>query len=108
VKRIGFSHHYPKIHGQSKANLIAVHTLKGCEITDQLLEYDTTFVDDDGSIGRFPLKRTGSYIQLFFVGEFRIPFCTIRPAWPPEKVEYYRSSIGETFEVHYKAEGGAK
>lgn len=107
MKTIAFSHHYPKIHGQVQAKLIAVIPLSGREISEPLLEYDTTFVED-GVAGRFPLKKSGNYIQLIFIGDFRIPFCTIRPAWPPEKVKYYTSAIGEVFSIRYATKGGAK
>ena len=107
MKTIAFSHHYPKIHGQVQAKLIAVIPLPGREINEELLEYDTTFVED-GVKGHFPLKKSGQYIQLIFIGDFRIPFCTIRPAWPPEKVEYYTSAIGEVFSIRYAKKGGAK
>ncbi len=63
MKTIAFSHHYPKIHGQVQAKLIAVIPLPGREISEPLLEYDTTFVED-GVAGRFPLKKSGNYIQL--------------------------------------------
>lgn len=108
MKTIGFSHHYPKIHGQVQAKLIAVIPLPGREISEPLLEYDTTFVDDNGETGRYPLKKSGNYIQLVFIGDFRIPFCTIRPAWPKEKVDYYTSAIGEVFSIRYAKKGGAK
>ena len=107
MKSIGFSHHYPKIHGQTTAKFLCVLPLAGRDISEELLEYDTTFVED-GAKGRFPLKRSGKYIQLVFIGDKRIPFCTIRPAWPPDKVEYYESAIGEVFEIRYASKGGAK
>ena len=59
---------------------------------------------EDGAKGRFPLKRSGKYIQLVFIGDKRIPFCTIRPAWP----EYYESAIGEVFEIRYASKGASK
>jgi len=99
MKVIGFSHHYPKIHGQTSAKLLAVEPIRIDRNTPkELLDYDTTF---EG--GRFELK-TGNYIQLVFLGNLRIPFCTIRPAWPRQKIEYYNGSIGETFAVKYKGE----
>ena len=99
MNTIGFSHHYPKLHGQTSAKLLAVEPIRiDGNTPKELLEYDTTF---DG--GRFELKR-GNYIQLVFLGDLRIPFCTIRPAWPIRKVDYYASKIGETFAIKFKGE----
>lgn len=99
-KTIKFSHHYPKLHGQTSATLLAVLPLRIDKDTPkELLEYETKF---DG--GYLPLK-TGEYIQLVFIGNLRIPFCTIRSAFRMEKVVlYYAASIGETFNIEYVEE----
>lgn len=107
MKTISFSHHYPKLHGQVQAKLLAVIPLPGREISEPLLEYDTTFADENGETGRFSLKKSGNYIQLIFIGDFRIPFCMIRSAYPPEKVAYYTRSIGEVFSIRIKGESDA-
>lgn len=52
--------------------------------------------------GRFELK-PGRYIQLVFLGNLGIPFCTIRPAFPSRKVDYYNGAVGEWFDVKYKS-----
>ena len=110
MKTIRFSHDYPKLHGQTTAELLAVKPLRIDRNTpDELLEYDTTYYDkpflDETSLyaekQRFPLP-PGEYIQLIFLGNLRIPFCTIRPAWPKSKVEYYTAAIGETFNVEVR------
>lgn len=101
--RISFSHAYPKLHGQTSATLLAVIPIRIDRNTPhELIEYDTKF---DG--GYFPLP-TGDYIQLVFLGNLRIPFCTIRKAWPTQKVEYYKAAIGHDFAIHVKNEGGDK
>ncbi len=112
MKAIKFSHKYPKLHGQITAELLAVKPLRIDRNTpDLLLEYDTTYYEIDKknkwifNERRFPLP-TGDYIQLIFLGNLRIPFCTIRKAYPPSKIDYYKSAIGETFAVVIK-EGGA-
>lgn len=95
-KTIKFSHRYLKLHGQTSATLLAVLPLRIDKDTPkELLEYDTKF---DG--GYFPLK-TGEYIQLVFIGNLRIPFCTIRSAFRKEKVKYYTDAIGETFNIEF-------
>lgn len=101
IHRINFSHDYPKLHGQRLGTLLAVIPIRIDRNTPrELIEYDTKF---DG--GHFPLP-TGDYIQLIFLGNLRIPFCTIRKAWPPQKVDYYKASIGHDFVIHIE-EGGA-
>ena len=106
MKEIKFSHDYPKLHGQITAELLAVKHLRiDSNTPEELLEYDTTYFECVENLGRvkeyFPLP-TGDYIQLIFLGNLRIPFCTIRKAYPPSKVEYYTASIGETFIVKIK------
>lgn len=112
--RISFSHDYPKLHGQTTAELLAVRPIRIDRNTpDELLEYDTTYYkygfctygDPPKEKLRYPLP-TGDYIQLVFLGNLRIPFCTIRMAWPPQKVEYYKAAIGYDFAINVKPEGG--
>lgn len=112
--RISFSHDYPKLHGQTSATLLAVIPIRIDKDTPrELLEYDTVYyVKDKTSLYAekqyFPLP-TGDYIQLVFIGNLRIPFCTIRKVWPPQKADYYKAAIGSEFAVHVKGrEGGVK
>ena len=94
MNTIRFSHEYPKLHGQTSAELLAVRPLKiDAHTPRELIEYDTTH-----NRGRYPL-RSGEYIQLIFLGNLRIPFCTIRSAYPPSKVRYYYNSVGRTFKI---------
>ena len=94
MNSIRFSHYYPKLHGQTSAELLAVRPLKiDAHTPPELLEYDTTYES-----GRYPL-RSGEYLQLIFLGNLRIPFCTIRSAYPPSKVRYYRNAIGQQFKI---------
>ena len=97
MNSIRFSHEYPKLHGQTSAELLAVRPLKiDAHTPKELLEYDTTYRG-----GRYPL-RSGAYIQLIFLGNLRIPFCTIRSAYPPSKVAYYYNSVGRTFAIEVR------
>lgn len=94
MNRINFSHNYPKLHGQTSAKLLAVEPLKiDANTPRELIEYDTKY---DG--GYYPLK-PGYYIQLVFLGNLHIPFCTIRSAWPSSKVDWYASQKGMVFEI---------
>ncbi len=95
---IKFSSDYPKLHGQTSAYLLAVEDIRIDKDTPAaLIEYDTRM--SDGS--RYQLK-TGDYIQLIFLGNLRIPFCTIRTKrnrYAEDKGDYYRGHIGEVFDV---------
>lgn len=111
MNAIKFSHDYPKLHGQTSATLLAVVPIRIDRTTcDELLEYDTTYISHVNSFGmsydkkcRYPLP-TGDYIQLIFLGNLRIPFCTIRKAWPQSKVDYYRGKVGDVFTIEVKPE----
>ena len=95
MPNIKFSSDYPKLWGQTSAKLLAVETINiNRDTPAELLEYDTK--KKDGTY--YPLK-SGKYLQLVFIGNKHIPFCTIRSAYPPQKEEYYRSLIGQNFDV---------
>ena len=87
--KIKFSKNYPKLWGVEDIN-IDENTNK------DLLEYDTKA--NDGSY--YELKK-GKYIQLIFLGNKNIPFCTIRSAYGQygNKKEYYQAKVGETFNI---------
>lgn len=103
-KAIKFSGDYPKLHGQTSAELIAVRDIQIDRDTPaELLVYDTT--KSDGS--RYELK-TGKYLQLIFVGNLGIPFCTIRSAGSDGKRDYYVLSIGEIFNIEVKGDGNVR
>ena len=100
---IKFSHDYPKLHGQYSAELLAVRPIKiNAHTPDELLGYDTSYWDEvtpGGSVkAHYPLPM-GDCIQLIFLGNVRIPFCTIRSAYPPNKVEYYKQAVGKVFTI---------
>ena len=95
---IKFSHDYPKLWGQRIARLIAIRFISKEDLNPTLLEYDTTFIDEDGNKQRFPLKGS-TFLQLIFIGEFNVPFCTIRSAYPQSKIEYYQQNVGQKFMI---------
>ena len=105
-KHIDFSHPYPKLCGQTSGKLLAVIPIKRKDMTDELIHYDTIYYEN-GNARAFPLP-PGNYIQLVFIGNLGVPFCTIRSAYPPKKVAYYTQSIGEVFSIRIKGEGDAK
>ena len=106
MKTIRFSHNYPKLHGQTTAELLAVKPIRIDGNTPMaLIDYDTTYHDENGYVRHYYLAK-GDYIQLIFLGNLRVPFCTIRKAWPRSKVDYYTAAIGEMFAIEVM-EGGA-
>ena len=95
---IKFSSDYPKLHGQTTAELLAVKPIRIDKDTPkELLEYDTKKVD-----GTYYKLRTGDYIQLIFLGNLGIPFCTIRSKrnrFAEDKEIYYKQFVGKFFEI---------
>ena len=96
---IKFSKNYPKLWGQTLAKLIAVEDINIDENTNKdLLEYDTKAID-----GSYYELKKGKYIQLIFLGNKNIPFCTIHSGQLSGKMgnkkEYYQAKIGETFNI---------
>lgn len=92
---IGFSHRYPKLHGQTSARLISIELCERNELSPDFIIYDTSY---DG--GLYPLS-PGRYMVLVFLGNKLIPFTTVRP-WTKSKYLYYKGGIGSEFEIRYK------
>jgi len=102
--KIKFSKNYNKLWNQQTAELLVVKEIKiNKDTPKELIEYDTKAID--GSY--YPLK-LGNYIQLVFLGDKGIPFCTIRSAFPSHKVDYYKANIGEIFEIVIEESKNAK
>jgi len=95
---IKFSSDYPKLHGQTSAELLTVRPIRIDRSTPkELLEYDTKKAD-----GTYYKLRTGDYIQLVFLGNLGIPFCTIRSKrhkHTEDREAYYKQFIGQTFNI---------
>lgn len=95
MPKIKFSHNYPKLWNQVAAELLAVRPIYICSATShELIEYDTKIKD-----GEYFKLKAGNYIQLVFIGNKNIPFCTIRSAYPQTKVDYYNGLIGKVFDL---------
>lgn len=94
MKRIVFSKEYPKLWNQTEAVLIEVRILDAEMVAynKDLIEYDTR--SKDGTYYELPKK--GQLLQLIFIGNRDIPFCTLRRA-TPEKESVYQNSIGHEF-----------
>jgi len=92
---IKFSHNYPKLWNQKEASLICINIIEKTyfPLTKELIEYDTK--DCKGNY--YPLPKT-NYLQLIFLGDKLIPFCTIRRR-TPEKEKYYRGLVDNIFQI---------
>lgn len=92
---IKFSNNYPKLWGQKNAKLVFIEHIfeENFPLNKDLIEYDTK--TSEGKY--YPLPR-GDYLQLIFIGNKRIPFCTIR-RYTPEKYAFYNSKLYEHFEI---------
>jgi len=83
-----------KLWGQNKATLINLGILYAETLPKDLIEYDTKA--KDGSYYKLPKK--GRLLQLTFIGNKGIPFCTLR-RYTPEKQMYYARLCNKVFEV---------
>jgi hypothetical protein len=100
--KIKFSHIYPKLHDQTAADLVSVRIVDALTLHSKLVNYDTKYSSPDINCYQFyPLPKFGLLLQLIFVGNYGIPFCTLR-RHTPQKEEYYRGAIGRTFEIVIK------
>ena len=93
MNKIKFSHNYPKLWNQEEALLLAVLLTDSSEFNKDLIEYDTKNCEG----GYYPLTE-GQYIQLIFLGNKRIPFCTIR-SYNKDKYQYYLSKVNQRFKI---------
>lgn len=91
MNTIKFSHNYPKLWGQKSAVLLRVCLLS--TVNPILREYDTKFAE--GCYYELP---KGKVIQLIFLGDNGIPFCTIR-RFTDDKWGYYTHEIGRNFTI---------
>ena len=97
--KIKFSHKYKKVWNQTEAQLIDVRLRDATKLCKDLILYDTTYTNQqDGFEASYPLPKTGLLIQLTFMGDKAIPFCTLRPH-NPEKWQYYNSLLHKQFQV---------
>lgn len=102
--QIKFSHHYPKLWNQRWAELVAVKLVRAKDVASnlELVEYDTGY-DDHGRKGYYPLPEEGWLLQLIFLGDKHIPFCTLR-SHNLEKEDYYKKLIGKIFDIRVGSE----
>jgi len=90
---IKFSSNYPKLWNQKTATLLEIRLLQRENLRKELIEYDTK--NNNGEYYQLP---KGTLLQLIFVGDKGIPFCTLRRHTPAKEV-YYQSHIGYMFDI---------
>ena len=93
MAEIRFNDEYPKLWGQSTAELILIRVVNRSRLSRNLVEYDTKKSDDT----YYDLP-DGELIQLFFIGNHGIPFCTMRK-YTKEKYEEFENKIGTIFDI---------
>ena len=102
---IKFSHCYPKLLDRqgkmiTSAILLACIPVDLYDISQEMREYDTSYLATEGKLEEYPLPRKGAYLLLIFKkpGGFDL-FTTLRSAFPTSKVEYYTKKVGFEFDV---------
>ena len=98
--RINFSHHYHKMpYGFESSKLLDVLPVRLEDLSLDFILYDTSYLDG-GEEKLYALPAKGNYMILLLQASSGAGplWTTIRSQWPPEKLEYYRSHIGEVFE----------
>jgi hypothetical protein len=94
---IRFSHNYPKLHNQTKANLLFIIKIHRSKLNPDFVEYDTVFADSNGIKSHFDLPYS-DYLVLVFIGNKLIPFTTVRP-YSQQKWNFYKSNVRKWFEI---------
>ncbi len=91
MKEIKFSRNYKKLYNQKKAVLIERFIVYPEELSKEFLDFDT-----DG--GKYKLNMKQCYLVLYFIGDKKIPFTTLRK-YNEENTSKYFNSVGEIFKI---------
>jgi hypothetical protein len=93
---IKFSNDHPKLWGQKKGELLAVRRCFAGVVhkNKDLLEYDTKNCKGE----YYQLPKHNYLIQLIFLGDKQIPFCTLR-RFDRQKYDFYQNNVGEIFDI---------
>lgn len=96
TKTINFSFEYTKLFYQQNAVLVAAYKTTKDRLSTIFLTYDTCYhIDNKVKYYNIP---DGELIFLIFLGDFNIPFTTVR-RYSDKKWNYYNSAVGEYFEL---------
>jgi hypothetical protein len=105
MPQIKFSHRYPKLHQQTSGELIAVKLARSDKITERMRNYDCYWCENDNE-GMYCLPN-GILIILYFIGNYGIPFSTIRKGTARNQIKYEKL-IGQMFDVVFVDEPEAE
>ena len=95
---IRFSHQYPKLpEGIKSAVLLAVQETTKEHLPKSFLIYDSGYYEN-GELKFYPIPPGQVLFLCFWHEPTEELFPTVR-RWTPEKARYYRSLVGEEFEV---------
>ena len=98
--RINFSHRYCKFpFGFQSSKLLDVLPIRLEDLSPDFILYDTSYLDG-GEEKLYALPAKGNYMILLLQASSGAGplWTTIRSQWPFDKLEYYKSHIGEVFE----------
>jgi len=98
--RINFSHKYNKMpYGFESSKLLDVLPIRLEDLSLDFILYDTSYLDG-GEEKLYALPAKGAYMILLLQANSGAGplWTTIRSQWPFDKLEYYKSHIGEVFE----------
>lgn len=87
MQAIEFNHNYKKLHNQETAILIKTLTIIGRNICKEFIEYDTD--------NNYKIEPNEKYLLMYFIGEYRIPFTTLRKCNKTNVLKY----VGRTNEL---------
>ena len=101
MNKITFSHKYDKLNKASNtAILLGAQSAIVGNLDKEFLKYDTSYWDFKLGWQNYDLSRLKNVLILYFYSNNSV-FTTIR-RWTPQKEDYYKSKIGETFEIVIK------
>lgn len=98
--KINFSHHYAKMpYGFQESKLLDVLPVRLEDLSPGISEV-RYLIPRWRRRKQYQLPKSGNYMILLLQASSGAGplWTTIRSQWPPEKLEYYRSHIGEVFE----------
>lgn len=103
MNKIKFSHRYYKMpEDVSETTILQVIEIDRKELSDDFVSYDTGYKNENGDYEEYPLPK-GKLILLILEslqeGMQSIIWTTIRTAWPPHKVQYYKDLVGQEVEI---------
>lgn len=103
MNKIKFSHNYFKIDFFPlgtifSAKLLHVFVEDSKNFQEDFVDYDTAFINQENGLRENYVLPKGKVLVLLFFNNYDRVFTTIR-RWTIEKEDYYRSKIGERFQV---------